>query len=382
MIGDAVAWIFAIALTIPTATFAIELVLGLRSPRRPSLTRRAGRIAVVVPAHDEARGIERTLEDLRAAMPANGRLIVVADNCTDQTAQLARSAGYEVIERQDPSRPGKGHALAFARDHLNTDPPEVVVVIDADCRIKAPDLAALTNGAATNRRPVQATYLMTPRLDAGPMVQLSGFALLVRNKLRQRGLARLGAPALLAGTGMAFPWTIFATAPLATGETVEDLVLGVELTLAGTPPLYLPQARIWSDPAGEAGTREQRKRWEQGSLAAGWRLAPRLALRGSIWLALDLLIPPLALLILLDIAAVAMTTGWSTWGGAIEPALLIGTVTVTAMSLVLLGWALHGRAQMQPATLLRVPLYILWKLPIYVAALARRERRWTRTTRD
>ncbi|RVT94865.1 glycosyltransferase family 2 protein [Sphingomonas crocodyli] len=370
----------ALLLAIPTLTFAVELALGLLPPRRSIAPIWQGRFAVIVPAHDEAAGIGPVLADLRQALPVQARLIVVADNCRDDTARIARASGAEVIERDDPARPGKGHALAFARDHLATDPPHAVVVVDADCRVEGAGVERLAAIAHHRRRPVQATYLMTPRADAGPMVQLSGFAMLVRNSLRLRGLRRLRAPVVLTGSGMAFPWRIFAAARLATGETVEDLVLGAELTLMGAPPRHAPGIRVWSDPAGEAGTREQRRRWEQGSLAAAWRMAPRLLFssqRGTTLLALDMLIPPLALLVLLDAAGIAIVSLLA----PVAAAVLAGLAGVTAL-LILAAWALYGRAQMRAGTLLKIPFYILWKLPIYAGTLLGRERRWTRTSRD
>ena len=380
MIGLIIGSAIALLLGIPTLTFAVELALGLLPPRRSIAPIWQGRFAVIVPAHDEAAGIASILTDLQRELPREARLIVVADNCRDDTAGIARAAGAEVIERTDPARPGKGHALAFARDHLAADPPQAVVIVDADCRVEGAGIARLAAIACVRRRPVQATYLMAPRLDAGPMVQLSGFAMLVRNMLRQRGLRRLRAPVILTGSGMAFPWRSFAAAHLATGETVEDLVLGAEFALMGLPPRHAPGVRVWSEPAGDTGTREQRRRWEQGSLAAAWRLAPRLFLsskRGTTLLALDLLVPPLALLVLLDAAGI-LTTSLIEPFAAAALALLAGFTGV----LIVAAWALHGRAQMQATTLLKIPFYIVWKLPIYAGALIGRERRWTRTSRD
>ena len=67
----------------------------------------------------------------------------MADNCTDATADIARSVGVEVIERIEPDRRGKGFALDFAREHLERAPPQVVIVIDADCATDSESLARL-----------------------------------------------------------------------------------------------------------------------------------------------------------------------------------------------------------------------------------------------
>ena len=193
------------------------------------------------------------------------RLIVIADNCADETARLAREAGAEVIERHDTSQRGKGHALAFGREHLRGDPPDCVVVLDADCGMNGADLRLLIETAVAVHRPVQSCYLLRSRVGDRPMTQISNFAFLIKNLIRQRGATALGAPAILGGTGMAFPWALFENAPLATSHLVEDLVLGIDFARAGQPPIYLETARTWSDPANQQATRTQRTRWSMAS---------------------------------------------------------------------------------------------------------------------
>ena len=84
------------------------------------------RFDVVVPAHDEEAGIERTVRSLLALdWPAHRyRVLVVADNCSDRTAERARAAGAEVLVRDDPTRRGKGYALqrAFSGSWTGTAP--------------------------------------------------------------------------------------------------------------------------------------------------------------------------------------------------------------------------------------------------------------------
>src|SRR5205814_2969445 len=121
----------------------------------------------------------------------------------------ARGAGAEVLVRNEPDHRGKGFALAAAREHLRRAPPDVVVVLDADCKMDGASLSALVGGAARTGRPCQAINLLAPDLSAGPMVQLSSFAFMVKNLIRQRALQRLADRTHLTGTGMALPWPIF-----------------------------------------------------------------------------------------------------------------------------------------------------------------------------
>jgi cellulose synthase/poly-beta-1,6-N-acetylglucosamine synthase-like glycosyltransferase len=79
---------------------------AVAAPRRPGAD-----VAVLIPAHNESAGIEATLRCLQAQLRAGDRVLVVADNCDDDTAAVARDAGAEVIERIDAIHRGKGFAL-------------------------------------------------------------------------------------------------------------------------------------------------------------------------------------------------------------------------------------------------------------------------------
>jgi len=377
---DLLAWLLLCPPAVATLVLATELAAAQFAPRAlPGGG--TPRLAVIVPAHDEAEGIAATLAALLGALPTDARLIVIADNCTDDTADRARAAGADVIERHDPNRRGKGFALAHARDHLATDPPEVVVVVDADCTIEGDGIVHLAASADALDRPVQSAYLLRPRPEMGALVGLSGFAFLIRNLVRQRGLARLGAPALLTGSGMAFPWAAFLAAPLATDDLVEDLAIGIALTQGGRAPAFLPSVRTWSDPARRSATAVQRRRWEQGFLRTAFAAAPLLLRGGPNWLGLHLLVPPLALLALVDLAATGLLFGLTGLGASALPARVLAGLLFLVVLLLLLAWARFGREQIAGRRLLLIPFYIAWKLPLYLMTAIRPERRWIRTDR-
>ena len=148
-----------LVLAFPVVVLAIEIFAAVtgRAPRPPVETALPPdfRLAVVVPAHNESEGLVPTLQDIKAQLGPRDLLVVIADNCTDDTASIARAAGAEVIERNDPVRRGKGYALDFGIRHLATEPPDVVVFIDADCRVSPGSLLTLAKAAAMTGRPVQ-----------------------------------------------------------------------------------------------------------------------------------------------------------------------------------------------------------------------------------
>ncbi|MBO9670480.1 MAG: glycosyltransferase [Sphingobium sp.] len=386
-----IAWCIALPPAFLLLVFLAELLAGTFGASRtglptPPLTRK---VAIIMPAHNEASSIARFIEPLLPQLGDKVRLVVVADNCSDDTASVAHAAGATVIERHDARLRGKGHALAFGRDWLAQDPPDVVIVLDADCELEGDSLAQLAETCAAKTRPVQSCYLMRSRPGDAAMVQISNFAFLIKNLVRQRGAARIGAPAILGGTGMAFPWALFKDAPLATSHLVEDLVLGIDFARAGHPPLFLERARTWSSPAAQDATRTQRTRWEHGYLQTATRVTlplvgEGLARRrwGLIWQGLSLAVPPLALLMMLGIALLSVVVVLALLGSSWLPAAILFIAMALATLALGMAWSREGRIAIGGATLLRIPLYLLWKLPVYLKLVRGTQSEWVRTERS
>ncbi len=380
--------LISVILLILDGVFVTEILAGLGA--RPLRLESAGdvEVAIVVPANNEAAVIGETVAALKDSGGRDVRILVVADNCSDATADIARSAGADVVERRDAVHVGKGFALARARDALRDAPPRVVVVIDADCRIDAASLAHIVRAAARLDRAVQAVSLLVPDLAAPPLVQMSNFAFAVKNRLRNAGLQRVAGGALLTGTGMAFPWPLFEQAPLATDNVVEDLALGLDFAARGRAPLLAIEASVMSPASTTGGTLKQRTRWERGFLATSVRhglpnlgRALRQADPRALWQALSLLVPPFSLLVLLNllmgVVALAVWLGWG-FSGLLIVQIVAG---LTLGGAVLAAWRHVGRPYLAPAAALAMPQYILWKIPMYLGALFGKKTKWLRTGR-
>jgi cellulose synthase/poly-beta-1,6-N-acetylglucosamine synthase-like glycosyltransferase len=368
--------------------FLVEVIGGLARSRGRPVPERCPRVAILTPAHNEAAGIRASVAAIRAVLPPGARQLVVAHNCSDATAAEARAGGAEVAVLDRPDQRGKGYALAYGREQLAADPPEVVIVVDADCTAEPGTFERLAATAVAQDRAVQGCYLFRSRAGDAAMVQISNFAMLVKNLVRQRGGRRIGAPALMTGSGMAFPWAQFARLDLATGNIVEDLAIGVELVEAGRAPVFEEQARIWSTPSSAAGTQTQRARWEGGFMSTARGMALPLLMRGlrrgrwsETWMGLHLLVPPLTLVLLAN-GAVWVALGIVALRGVAAPWLLSSLLLAALLIAVLAAWASDGRAVLSGKTLLRLPAYILWKLALYARLVRRTERAsWTRTER-
>ena len=349
-------------------------------------------VVVLVPAHDEAAQIGETVAELTRQLPESGRLLVVADNCSDDTAALAARAGASVVERRDRERIGKGFAISHGLRHLDADPPEVVIVVDADCRVSQGGLAALATAAVRANRPIQAEYLLAAPTGAGPTVVVSALATLFRNRVRPRGMRRLGLPCHLTGSGMAFPWRQLRDAPELGANLVEDLVMGIELALRGTPALLCPDVRISSElPRGAAANMGQRRRWEHGQLHTLVTYVPRLLAAGLarrrfalVGLGLDLAVPPLALLVMLQLGMLLLSGLAGLVGLASLAAFGLAALSVALLSAAVgAAWVGFGRRVLPARQILFVPLYLLWKIPLYLGlARGRKQAVWERTARD
>ncbi|MDR7092352.1 glycosyltransferase family 2 protein [Hydrogenophaga laconesensis] len=381
-------------LLVLVALLALQVAVSLFPRRLDPVTNAdapAPSTVVLMPAHDEAEIIESMVKQALQVLPAGGRLLLVADNCTDDTAARARSAGAEVLERFDTSLRGKGYALAHGVNHLRTSPPDVVVVMDADCVAEPGSLAAIAIEAHRLQRPVQAMYDMVAPPNAGLMQRIAAFAWDFRTRLRAEGYRRLGMPCQLMGSGMAFPWPVLQQVNLATGHIVEDLKLGLDCTLAGKPPQFFPSALVSSSfPTNEQGTQSQRKRWEHGHLSMVASQAPGLLWKSLthrnaslVALTLDMCVPPLALLTML-LSAQAVVACLLAWLGLAWP--VVATVSLAGFALlalsVLAGWWKAGRRWIGFGELMSVPWYIVRKLPLYLGFLTRRQMSWIRTRRD
>lgn len=385
-----------IPIALPAVSLLILTVAALGQNRRaaPEPARAAAaalRVAVLVPAHNESSHVIPTIQCLKRELGPTDRLLVIADNCVDDTAVLARAAGAEVIERSHSDRRGKGYALAFGVEHLRDDPPDVVLVVDADCVVSEGAIACIAQRCRASGKPVQMLNLMSAGSGAGLRLRVLEFAMLMKNLVRPLGSYRLGSACHLMGTGMALPWALMSSAKLATGHVTEDMKLGVDLAVAGYAPQFLPEVRVSSSfPLDTGVAKIQKSRWEHGHLATLTEELPglaRAALRSGdpalIVMTMDLLIPPVALYFLVLATAAAITVAgailWPVWHGA---AILVGLSTGCFGLAIGLAWFGFGRHLLTARELLGTPLYALWKIPVYVAYFLKRRSGWVRTKRD
>lgn len=376
---------------------ASSYLLGLLVAARGSVARTpeparapALDLAVIVPAHDEEAGLGETLASLAACEypGAQRRTIVIADNCGDATAEVARAAGVEAWERTDPGNRGKGHALAWALTRLfaEAQPPDAVVMVDADCTVSANLLEACARHLADGAEALQVDYVAgNPEDSPTAALRFAGFAL--ADTVRFLGKERLGLSCGLVGTGMAFPRRVLEQVPWTVTGLMEDGEYHMRLVLEGTRTRFVPEAWVSQPvPTSRRASSEQQARWEQGKLDMIRAWAPRLLGAGiarqdpvRIHAGLECLVPPQSVLALGGLLGAAL--------GALgrRPRLLaLSLLTLGGQTAFVLGGLRLVRA---PASvyraLLTAPVLIAGKLALYLRlARGRGPSGWVRTERE
>ncbi|MBE9043168.1 glycosyltransferase family 2 protein [Pleurocapsales cyanobacterium LEGE 10410] len=390
---DVILFFNALLILIPCVFFCIECLAALSS-RRFQLDKSSTnypKTAILIPAHNEAMVIGSTLESLLSQVENPKSIVVVADNCNDQTAAIARQLGVTVIERSNDQQRGKGYALDYGLRFLHENPPEIVILIDADCYVGSQTIERLSEEAVVTDQPVQALYLLEKPPNPTAINLISEFAFKVKNLVRPIGLDRLGLPCLLTGTGMAFPWSVLQDVSLASDNIVEDMQLGIDLAIAGHLPRFCSEAKVIGVfPQQEKLAQTQRKRWEHGHLKTLFNQVPRLfwgALTSRQWkllgLGLELSIPPVSLMVMLwgisfVVTMLCTILGLSSW----LPAILLTIAGASLLMAIASAWTKYGSQEVPASTFLLIPLYLLKKIPLYLGFLLRPQNQWVRTERD
>jgi len=239
-----------IILMVPVVVLLLEVLAAVISATTSSeigATEAKPSVAVLMPAHNESLVIAKSIQSILPQLQAQDLLLAVADNCADDTAAIARNHGAIVIERSNLQQRGKGYALDFGLQHLKNNPPQVVVVADADCMLADNAIRLLAISCLNKQRPIQALYIMEAPPNPSLKGRIAEFAWLVKNKVRPLGAKALGLPCQLMGTGMAFLWEDINKISLASGHIVEDMKLGIDLARINKAPIFLPDPQARRD---------------------------------------------------------------------------------------------------------------------------------------
>jgi cellulose synthase/poly-beta-1,6-N-acetylglucosamine synthase-like glycosyltransferase len=226
-------------------------------------------LRVVVPAHDEEAVIGGLLGDLNGSdYPSDHFSVsVIADRCTDGTAEISRRSGARVLERSD-GQPGKGSALSWYLEKEPLAADEALVIFDADNRVPPSAMGRIADEIAAGHEVVQC-YLDVANPRESLIAEASALSYWAGNRMVQLARSNLGWSADLGGTGMAFTRSALEQAGGFGDSLTEDQDLGVRLLLTGHRVEWLHDVRIRDEKPATVGVAvRQRARWMAGKREA------------------------------------------------------------------------------------------------------------------
>lgn len=391
-----VADIIVLVILAPFVTCALYLVTltAFAVCSRPRIAKPAARMrtfSIVVPAHNEEATLPTLLESIAALHYAPGNVVVhvIADNCSDATAAVARAAGATVHERADSGHRGKGTAISWLMFHpaFRGEMSDAVVFLDADCVVSPNLLDAFNRRLDAGELVLQAYYDIRDG-DRSPTLQLRQCAFALVHLLRPAAKMAFGGSAGLKGTGMCVERGLLKRLGWAASGLAEDVEQHLRLVYAGQVVSFVREARVSGEmPRDLARAHEQHRRWEAGRLHALRAYVPRLLARGVMLrsaamldAAFEQLVPPLSVLVAILAAGLASAVYFG-----LTMSSLAALVALAAVAAYVAGgvWMLRPRplALLQAAAV--APWYVVWKLATYARAIATsRGARWLRTPRD
>jgi cellulose synthase/poly-beta-1,6-N-acetylglucosamine synthase-like glycosyltransferase len=357
------------------------------------------RFLVAIPAHDEEAIVATTVASCLTLEypPGLFEVLVIADNCTDETAARAREAGARIFERRDATRRGKGYAIEslirWLRETGEFDLLDAIVVVDADTTVHPDLLRTFARSLDAGHDWVQC-YDTVGNAERSWRTRLMAHAFSLINGVTLQGQMALGLSAALRGNGMCLSTRGLDRVPWDTSGLTEDLEYSWSVRIAGGRIAFAREAAVYATMLTRGGRASvaQRRRWESGRRELRSKLlrpllrSPHLRPLEKVASLVELTMPTtvslcLAYLVLSLAAAARLPDIVGRWGLASHALMalcwLIATLAlavqfVSPFLLSFLPWR-YG------LSMVFFPYYACWKA---LVALRSPPKAWTRTMRE
>jgi cellulose synthase/poly-beta-1,6-N-acetylglucosamine synthase-like glycosyltransferase len=239
-------------------------------PEKPS----ERRFLIAIPAHNEDAGIAQTVRSCRAVdYPASlFDVLVIADNCTDDTAARAHEAGARVLEHADATQKSKGYAIEYLIDAIKKsgefDAVDALVIIDADSTVDSNLLEQFASGLDRGSDWMQC-YDCVGNADQSWRTRIMAYGFSLLNGVTLAGWKALGLSASFRGNGMCMSTNGLRRIPWKARGLAEDLEYSWIVRLAGERIDFIENTRVCATMLSSGGTPlvDQRRRWEYGRIA-------------------------------------------------------------------------------------------------------------------
>jgi cellulose synthase/poly-beta-1,6-N-acetylglucosamine synthase-like glycosyltransferase len=359
-------------------------------PQEPAI-----KFVIVIPAHNEAMVIGKTLESIkRLNYPKEFyETFVVADNCNDETAQVARHHGVNCIERKDAERKGKGFALQWAFERLKEgkciDTYDAFIIIDADTIVDSNFLASMDYRIAKGELAIQGYYdVINP--DVSPMASLSYLGFVLSRNLRYKGRSRIGWASNLLGNGMCFAKEVINRYGWNATSIVEDVEYAVTLLLNGVRVSFAPEAKIFAEiPTTFKDSKIQRSRWDIGKFQMRNKYLVQLiksAIRkrdiSYLDTAIELMIPPFSLFLVFSFVSFGLYLAILFNGFNILSIIWFATVSALVVY-VLVGLIMAKSSwKIYKNLIIYIPFFLFWRVETLIwGYISQVGKHWIKTER-
>jgi cellulose synthase/poly-beta-1,6-N-acetylglucosamine synthase-like glycosyltransferase len=350
------------------------------------------RFAIIVPAHNEEMLIDKFCRKiLTINYPASMReIFIIADNCTDRTADICSTHPVTVMRRFDEENTGKGYALKWAFENIGLEKFDAVLVIDADTEVDPSILKELSVMITNGSQAIQCYETMSNRSESW-FTQLIFVSRTINNLLYHYAKYKIGLSSYLMGVGMCFRTSLLREIPWTAYTLSEDWEYTARLVEQGIKIDFAVRARVFPQESRNLQqATNQRLRWSKGRFHIIKNLGLNLFVRGlrtKNWImadaSLSLLFPNWSLMINLILVAL-FTSLMLPSSGFKSFSVLLSFGMIGAQGVILVtGILLAGKSWPAFRAILLAPLFLIWKFMIDFVSMTGlyRGRKWVRTER-
>lgn len=381
--------LLAALMWLPSLSDLVSLTRVRRAaPRRDGEGRPLPRLLFLVPAHNEELLLPDCLRSLAALdYPADAKaVVVVADNCTDGTAEIARAHRVQCLERSDPVNRGKPYAIAWALERLPLDEYDCVFIIDGDATVDPQFARAMARIDGLADKAVQGNNgISNPSENA--LTRMSAVFGAARYQFAYPLKQAAGLSVPLQGCGMGVGTRVLKQYGWQAFSICEDWEMYALLTAAGVRCCLAPDARTYAQEASSLHqSASQRRRWTGGKYTVLVKTAPVILRSNASWHqkldAIAELVSPgpvvhLGTALVLSAGALLAGVPGAVWLAAA----LLGSLIRTGIYTVAGLWASQERGKAL-LSFLYLPIYAVWRLGIQVTSFGMvGSKPWVRTRR-
>jgi cellulose synthase/poly-beta-1,6-N-acetylglucosamine synthase-like glycosyltransferase len=250
--------------------FIISLCSFVKIKEKPLKEDKQHRFMTIIPAHNEEKVVVNLIESLKKLDYPKDLydIYVIADNCTDKTAEVAKKAGAIVYERFDEAHKTKGHALQwFLAQKIEEDAPyDAFCIFDADNIVDENFLKVMNKKLCQGEEVVQGYKDIKNPSDSWVS---AGYAIFYWTMHRFYHLARynIGLSPLMNGTGFMVKFDVIKPQGWNTKTLTEDIEFSLKRIIEGKKLGWARDAIVYDEqPVGFKQSWTQRSRWTVGHM--------------------------------------------------------------------------------------------------------------------